>query len=94
MLLMVHKIVIGHCPESRFLSIKDSNRRGNENAKLCNHINLCMEEESLDIMRLSNCSAPIPPLGQPRGQRKYVCDQKGRGTRKKGDFGDYIGRGK
>ena len=45
------------------------------------------------LMRRSNCSAPIPP-GQPRGQRKYVCDKKGRGTRKKGDFGDYIGRGK
>ena len=25
---------------------------------------------------------------------KNVCDQKGRGTRKKGDFSDYIGRGK
>ena len=31
---------------------------------------------------------------RPRGQRKYACDKKGRGTRKKGDFGDYIGRGK
>ena len=47
----------------------------------------------LRIMRRSNCSAPIPPR-QPRGQRKYACDKKGRGTRKKGDFGDYIGRGK
>ena len=46
------------------------------------------------IMRRSNCSAPIPPPGQPRGQRKYACDKKGRGTRKKGDFVDYIGRGK
>ena len=45
------------------------------------------------IMRRSNCSAPIPH-GQPWGQRKNVCDKKGRGTRKKGDFGDYIGRGK
>ena len=31
------------------------------------------------LMRRSNCSAPIPP-GQPRGQRKNVCDKKGRGT--------------
>ena len=45
------------------------------------------------VMRRSNCSDPIPP-GQPRGQRKYACDKKGRGTRKKGDFGNYIGRGK
>ena len=45
------------------------------------------------VMRRSNYSAPIPP-GQRRGQRKYACDKKGRGTRKKGDFGDYIGRGK
>ena len=44
----------------------------------------------VSIMRRSNYSAPIPP-GQPRGQRKYACDKKGRGTRKKGD---YIGRGK
>ena len=35
---------------------------------------------------------PHPPPGQPRGQRKYECDKKGRGTQKKGDFGDYIGR--
>ena len=42
------------------------------------------------LMRRSNCSAP----GQPRGQKKNVCDKKGRGTRKKGEFGDYIGRGK
>ena len=34
------------------------------------------------------------PVGQPRGQRKYACDKKGRGTRGKGDFGDYIERGK
>ena len=37
---------------------------------------------------------PHPPPGQLRGQRKYACDKKGRGTRKKDDFGDYIGRGK
>jgi len=37
---------------------------------------------------------PYSPPGQPRGQRKNVCDEKGRGTRKKGDFSDYIGRGK
>ena len=52
------------------------------------------QSEDEDIMRRPNCSAPIPPPGQPRGQRKYACDKKGRGTRKKGDFGDYIGRGK
>ena len=34
------------------------------------------------IMRRSNCSAPIPPPGQPRGQRKNVCDKIGRGTGK------------
>ena len=45
------------------------------------------------VMRRSNCSASNPP-GQPRGQRKYACEKKGRGTRKKGDFGDYAGRGK
>ena len=28
-------------------------------------------------MRLSNCSAPIPPHGQPRGQMKNLCDKKG-----------------
>ena len=33
-LLLVHKIVIGHCPESLSLSIKDSDKRGNENIKL------------------------------------------------------------
>ena len=43
-------------------------------------------------MRRSYCSAPIPPAGQPRGQRKYECDKKGWDTRKKGYFGDYIGR--
>ena len=37
--------------------------------------------------------SPHPPE-QPRGQRKYVCDKEGRGTRKKGDYGDYIGQGK
>ena len=35
----------------------------------------------LFVMRSSNCSAPIPP-GQPRGQKKNMCDNKGRGTRK------------
>ena len=40
------------------------------------------------------CPQLPPPTGQPRGQRKYACDKKGRGTRKKGDFGDYVGRGK
>ena len=44
-------------------------------------------------MRRSNCSAPIPP-GQPRRQRKNVCNKKGRGTWKKGEISDYIGRGK
>ena len=39
------------------------------------------------------CPHPPPP-GQPWGQKKYACDKKGRGTRKMGDFGDYIGRGK
>ena len=39
----------------------------------------------------SNCSAPIPPLPvQPRDQKKNGCDEKGRGTRKKGEFSDYI----
>ena len=32
------------------------------------------------IMGRSNCSAPIPPPGQPRGQRKNECDKKGRGN--------------
>ena len=49
--------------------------------------------QCMEIMRRSNCSAPIPP-GHPWGQRKYACDKKGWGTRKKGDFGDYIGQGK
>ena len=31
---------------------------------------------------------PPSPPGQPRGQGKNVFDQKGRGTRKKGDFSD------
>ena len=48
----------------------------------------------VSLMRRPNCSAPIPPSGQPRGQRKNVCDKKGRGTRKKGEISDYIGRGK
>ena len=46
------------------------------------------------LMRHTNCSAPIPPPGKPRGQRKNACDRKGRGTRKKGEISDYIGRGK
>ena len=47
------------------------------------------------IMRQSNCSAPtLIPKGQARGQRKNVCDKKGRRTRKKGEISDYIGRGK
>ena len=45
-------------------------------------------------MRQSNCSAPIPLPGAARGQSKNVCDKKGRGTREKADFSDYIGRGK
>ena len=39
----------------------------------------------------------LPPSlpGQPRGQRKNVCDKKrGGGTRKKGEISDYVGRGK
>ena len=48
------------------------------------------------VMCPSNCSAPIPPPlpVQPRDQKKNGCDEKGRGTRKKGEFSDYIGRGK
>ena len=53
----------------------------------------CIAFSLIRIMRQSNCSAPIPP-GQPRDQRKNACDEKGRGTRKKGEFSDYIGRGK
>ena len=37
---------------------------------------------------------PLSPPGQHRGQRKNVCEKKGRGTRKKGEISDYIGRGK
>ena len=44
-------------------------------------------------MRRSYCSDPPPP-GQPRGQRKNVCDKKGRGTGKKVDHSVHIGRGK
>ena len=46
------------------------------------------------------CYAPVklfcpnPPPGQPRGKRKYACDKKGRGTRKKRDYSVYIGQGK
>ena len=36
---------------------------------------------------------PLPPRAAP-GQRKNVCDKKGRSTRKKGEISDYIGRGK
>ena len=43
----------------------------------------------MGLMRRSNCQ-----IGQPRGQRKNVCDNEGQGTRKKGDFCEYIGRGK
>ena len=35
---------------------------------------------------------PLPP-GQARGQKRNVFDKKGRGTRKEGDFSDYIGWG-
>ena len=42
--------------------------------------------EDYDVMRRSNFFAPIP-----RGQRKKVCDKKGRGTRKKGQISDYMG---
>ena len=31
--------------------------------------------------------------GQPQDQRKNACDKKGRGTRKKGEISDHIGRG-
>ena len=37
---------------------------------------------------------PPSPHGQPRGQKKNVCDKKGQGTRKKGEISDYLGRGK
>ena len=36
--------------------------------------------------------SPPPTPRQPRGQRKYACDKKGRGNRKKADFGEYVGR--
>ena len=64
----------------------------NSEAEKANAINVSI----VLIMRRLNCSAPIPPLppGQPLDQRKYACDKKGRNTRKKGDFCDYIGRGK
>ena len=39
------------------------------------------------------CPHPPPP-GQPQGQRKYACDEKGRGTGKKSDSSVNIGRGK
>ena len=28
------------------------------------------------------------------GQRKNLCDKKGRGTQQKGENGDFVGRGK
>ena len=31
-----------------------------------------------ELVRRSNCSAPIPPPGQPRGQWKNARDKKGR----------------
>ena len=37
------------------------------------------------LMRRSNRSYPSPPR-QPRGQRKNVCNKKGRGTGKKSDY--------
>ena len=43
-------------------------------------------------MRRSNFLPP--PQGQPRGQWKNMCHEKGWGTRKKGDFSDYIVQGK
>ena len=48
----------------------------------------------LSLLCAGQIVLPPSPPGQPRGQRKYLCDKKGRGTRKKGDFGDYIGLGK
>ena len=35
-----------------------------------------------ELKRRSNCSAPIP-LGQPKGQKKNVCDKKGRTLEKR-----------
>ena len=59
----------------------------NSEAEKANAINV-------SIVNFSALLPPPPPPGQPRGQRKFLCDKKGRDTRKKGDFGDYIGRGK
>ena len=76
---------------------KDINCKLQSPKVICNSgkiVGICQYDHSKKLMRRSNCSAPIPPRGQPRGQRQYACDKKGRGTRKKGDFGDYIGRGK
>ena len=52
-------------------------------------IHIYVHVTQIEVMCQSNCSAPISPApGQPRGQRKNVCDEKGRGTRKKADFSD------
>ena len=45
---------------------------------------ICKGWQQMGIMRRSNCSAPTP-RGQPQGQRKNVCDKKGRGIWKKSD---------
>ena len=57
--------------------------------KMSNIQNKCEQADEISsknntcnlLMRRSNCFAPIPP-GQPRDQRKNLCDKKGRGTRK------------
>ena len=53
---------------------------------------------NLDPPNILLCAGQIVlpqfPPGQPRGQRKNVCDKKGRGTLKKGEISDYIGRDK
>ena len=38
------------------------------------------------IMRRSNCSALIPPTGQPRGQRKMCVIRKGGALEKRVNF--------
>ena len=45
-------------------------------------------------IRRSNLSAPIPPHGSPRVRENMRVIKKGGALEKKGDFGDYIGRGK
>ena len=60
------------------------------------NLKLKSRSETRWFCRYKAVNAPVKLFCPPglRGQRKYVCDKKGRDTRKNGDFGDYIGWGK